>query len=113
MAAAPTPSCSGLHGLCFSHVLFAFWSFVGSGSAVTVTQTPRFISDSTGQNISFSCSVDETTYEFYFYHQLPGKTELKVLAYLPRASKTIEDIPPELKDRGSHISNSLWPIYDL
>uniref|UniRef100_A0A8C6V9P1 Immunoglobulin V-set domain-containing protein n=1 Tax=Naja naja TaxID=35670 RepID=A0A8C6V9P1_NAJNA len=69
------------------------------GSAVTVTQTPSFISDLTGQNISFSCSMDDTSYRFYLYHQLPGKTELKLLAYLPTASKTIQDIPPELKDR--------------
>uniref|UniRef100_A0A8C6V7Z6 Immunoglobulin V-set domain-containing protein n=1 Tax=Naja naja TaxID=35670 RepID=A0A8C6V7Z6_NAJNA len=74
-------------------------TFVGSGSAVTVTQTPSFFSESTGQNISFSCSVDDTDYRFYLYRQFPGKTELKVLAYLPPGSKTIEDIPPELKDR--------------
>uniref|UniRef100_A0A8C6X0R8 Immunoglobulin V-set domain-containing protein n=1 Tax=Naja naja TaxID=35670 RepID=A0A8C6X0R8_NAJNA len=89
----------GKWGAHFCPVPALLFSFVGSGSAVTVTQTPSFFSESTGQNISFSCSVDDTDYRFYLYRQFPGKTELKVLAYLPPGSKTIEDIPPELKDR--------------
>uniref|UniRef100_A0A670Z4V7 Immunoglobulin V-set domain-containing protein n=1 Tax=Pseudonaja textilis TaxID=8673 RepID=A0A670Z4V7_PSETE len=80
-------------------LVFAFLTFVGSGSAVTVTQTPSFVSDSTGKNISFRCSVDDTSYRIFLYRQLPGKTELKVLAYLSTASSELEDIPSELKDR--------------
>ncbi|XP_060543209.1 uncharacterized protein LOC132710589 [Pantherophis guttatus] len=100
MATAPIHSCSGLLGLRFSHVLLAFLcTFVGSGSAVTVIQTPSFVSDSTGGKISFSCSVDDTSYRFYLYHQLPGKTELKVIGYLSTGSKTLEEIPPELTNR--------------
>uniref|UniRef100_A0A670Z322 Ig-like domain-containing protein n=1 Tax=Pseudonaja textilis TaxID=8673 RepID=A0A670Z322_PSETE len=49
------------------------------GSAVTVTQTPSFVSGSTGKNISFRCSVDEAGYRLYWYQQLPGETELKDL----------------------------------
>uniref|UniRef100_A0A8C6X129 Ig-like domain-containing protein n=1 Tax=Naja naja TaxID=35670 RepID=A0A8C6X129_NAJNA len=49
------------------------------GSAVTVTQTPSFVNGSTGTEISFRCSVDEANYKLFWYQQLPGKTELKVL----------------------------------
>ncbi|XP_058011823.1 uncharacterized protein LOC131184480 [Ahaetulla prasina] len=100
MAAAIIYSCSGFLGLRFSQVLLAFWYiFVGSGSALTVIQTPSFVSDSTEGKISFRCSVDDTSYRFYLYHQLAGKTELKVIGYLSTASKILEEIPPELTNR--------------
>ncbi|KAL7991941.1 hypothetical protein Chor_016197 [Crotalus horridus] len=102
MAAAPLHSCSGPPGLCFFHVLLGFWcTFVGSGSALTVIQTPSFVNVSTTDptGISFSCSVDDTSYNIFLYHQLPGKTELKVLGYLPTGSTTLDDIPDELKNR--------------
>ncbi|KAL7991942.1 hypothetical protein Chor_016198 [Crotalus horridus] len=102
MAAAPLHSCSGLPGPLFFHALLAFWcTFVGSGSALTVIQTPSFVNVSTTDptGISFSCSVDETTYYIYLYRQLPGKTELKVLGYLPPGTTTLDDIPDELKDQ--------------
>ncbi|KAK9410305.1 V-set and immunoglobulin domain-containing protein 2-like [Crotalus adamanteus] len=102
MAAAPLHSCSGLPGLCFFHALLGFWcTFVGSGSALTVIQTPSFVNVSTRDptGISFSCSVDDTSYNIFLYRQLPGKTELKVLGYLSTGSTTLDDIPDELKDR--------------
>uniref|UniRef100_A0A8C5SYY1 Ig-like domain-containing protein n=1 Tax=Laticauda laticaudata TaxID=8630 RepID=A0A8C5SYY1_LATLA len=69
------------------------------GSAVTVTQTPRFVSDSTGQNISFRCSVDEAGYRFYWYQQLPGKTELKVLGYLSSFDRDLQEKHQDLQNR--------------
>ncbi|XP_034276303.1 uncharacterized protein LOC117667197 [Pantherophis guttatus] len=110
MAPTPLHSCSGLLGLRFSHVLLAFWcTFVDSGSALTVIQTPSFVNDSTGQSISFHCSVDNTDYHFSWYRQLPGKSELEVLGYLYTYSTTLEEIPPELKGRlegkGSKLDN--------
>ncbi|XP_039197123.1 uncharacterized protein LOC120307018 isoform X2 [Crotalus tigris] len=103
MAAPLLHSYSGLPGPLFFHALLAFWcTFVGSGSALTVIQTPSFVNVSTTDptGISFSCSVDDTSYRIFLYRQLPGKTELKVLGYLPTGSSTtLDDIPDELKDR--------------
>ncbi|KAK9410304.1 V-set and immunoglobulin domain-containing protein 2-like [Crotalus adamanteus] len=92
MAAAPLHSCSGLPGLHFFLALLAFWwTFVDSGSAVTVIQTPSFVNGSIGKNISFSCSVDETGYKVFLYHQLPGKSELEVLGYLSSFGSELQD----------------------
>uniref|UniRef100_A0A670Z2T1 Ig-like domain-containing protein n=1 Tax=Pseudonaja textilis TaxID=8673 RepID=A0A670Z2T1_PSETE len=95
-------------------MLWAPWTL---GSALTVTQTPSFVSDSTGQNISFECSVDNKDYHFYWYRQLPGKTQLEVLGSLFTYSAELEDIPSELKARlkgkGSKSDNSRKMSLDL
>uniref|UniRef100_A0A670YYN5 Ig-like domain-containing protein n=1 Tax=Pseudonaja textilis TaxID=8673 RepID=A0A670YYN5_PSETE len=98
-------------------MLWAPWTLLLPGSALTVTQTPSFVSDSTGQNISFECSVDNKDYHFYWYRQLPGKTQLEVLGSLFTYSAELEDIPSELKARlkgkGSKSDNSRKMSLDL
>uniref|UniRef100_A0A8C5SXF7 Ig-like domain-containing protein n=1 Tax=Laticauda laticaudata TaxID=8630 RepID=A0A8C5SXF7_LATLA len=96
MPSLPSGAVSALKGAWTS---FLHQTFVGSGSAVTVTQTPRFVSDSTGQNISFRCSVDEAGYRFYWYQQLPGKTELKVLGYLSSFDRDLQEKHQDLQNR--------------
>ncbi|KAG8125405.1 hypothetical protein E2320_020742 [Naja naja] len=100
MAEIPLHSCSGLLGLRFSHALLAFWcTFVGSGSAVTVTQTPSFVNGSTGTEISFRCSVDEAGYRLFWYQQLPGKTELKVLGNFYSGDRDLQEKHKDWQNR--------------
>uniref|UniRef100_A0A670Z548 Ig-like domain-containing protein n=1 Tax=Pseudonaja textilis TaxID=8673 RepID=A0A670Z548_PSETE len=72
---------------------------ISLGSAVTVTQTPSFVSGSTGKNISFRCSVDEAGYRLYWYQQLPGETELKVLGYLSSFDRDLQEKDKDLQNR--------------
>ncbi|XP_063170713.1 uncharacterized protein LOC134505077 [Candoia aspera] len=100
MAAAPLHSCWGVPELRFFHSLLAFWcAFVGSGSAVTVTQAPTFAKGFPGKDVSFSCSVDAANYYFYWYRQVPGKTELEVLGYFSSSTDEFEGSPAEWKGR--------------
>lgn len=72
---------------------------MGHGSALTVIQTPNFANGSTGQSVYFKCSVNEAGYRLYWYQQLPGKTELKVLGYLYTSDKELQEIHKDWENR--------------
>ncbi|KAG8125408.1 hypothetical protein E2320_020741 [Naja naja] len=97
----PLHSCSGLLGPTspMPSLPSGAVTFVGSGSAVTVTQTPSFVNGSTGTEISFRCSVDEANYKLFWYQQLPGKTELKVLGNFYSGDRDLQEKHKDWQNR--------------
>ncbi|XP_016849905.1 uncharacterized protein LOC103278904 [Anolis carolinensis] len=84
MAATLSWCCSRAFEPCSQFSYFVVWfAVLASASATTVTQEPLFASFLQGQKLSFSCSHSTTSsYDFYWYRQLPGKTELQHLGTL-------------------------------
>uniref|UniRef100_A0A8C6V724 Ig-like domain-containing protein n=1 Tax=Naja naja TaxID=35670 RepID=A0A8C6V724_NAJNA len=68
-------------------------------SLLGLTQTPSFVNGSTGTEISFRCSVDEANYKLFWYQQLPGKTELKVLGNFYSGDRDLQEKHKDWKMR--------------
>ncbi|XP_061469018.1 uncharacterized protein LOC133378236 [Rhineura floridana] len=92
MAPAPTHFYQGFIELPFLWSVIALWcALLGSGSTmkgtpppstsgstVKVTQGPPFASFLQEMNLTFSCShSDSSSYNFFWYRQLPGEKELQ------------------------------------
>uniref|UniRef100_A0A8C6V794 Ig-like domain-containing protein n=1 Tax=Naja naja TaxID=35670 RepID=A0A8C6V794_NAJNA len=61
--------------------------------------TPSFVNGSTGTEISFRCSVDEANYKLFWYQQLPGKTELKVLGNFYSGDRDLQEKHKDWQNR--------------
>ncbi|CAI5762947.1 V-set and immunoglobulin domain-containing protein 2-like [Podarcis lilfordi] len=82
MAAGLPQSHCGL----FHHLLFSLWALQGglrtSVSGVKVTQHPPLANKPEGETVKLSCNVDVDNYQFYWYQQRPGHTNLKQLGVI-------------------------------
>ncbi|KAH0621133.1 hypothetical protein JD844_022173 [Phrynosoma platyrhinos] len=91
MAAGFSQFCSSIFQSHSLLSLFVFWCalLVVSASAVAVTQDPLFDSFSQGKELTFTCSHSLSwNCDFYWYRQLPGKTELQHLGTLQYYTET-------------------------
>uniref|UniRef100_A0A670HSJ6 Immunoglobulin V-set domain-containing protein n=1 Tax=Podarcis muralis TaxID=64176 RepID=A0A670HSJ6_PODMU len=79
MAAAPAQFSQGFFKLCSLFFLVIIWSFV---SGVKVTQHPPLANKPEGETVELSCNVDVDNYQFYWYQQRPGHTNLKQLGVI-------------------------------
>ncbi|XP_032998098.1 uncharacterized protein LOC117042617 [Lacerta agilis] len=85
MAAAPAHFSQGFFKLCSLFFLVIIWcALLGIGATVKVTQEPLFASTLQKGRRTLNCSHSEssTTYNFFWYRQLPGGKELKHIGSL-------------------------------
>lgn len=69
-------------------------AFLGSGSTETVTQQPPFVRTSQQSTHTFSCSVDGSNFNVFWYRQLPGQTELQALGSLYFSDSELKETLP-------------------
>ncbi|KAJ6652610.1 hypothetical protein lerEdw1_011262 [Lerista edwardsae] len=95
-AAAPAQPCNRFFDLHLLLPFIALWcALLGSGSTETVTQQPTFVRISQQSNHTFSCSVDGSNFNVFWFRQLPGQTELQALGSLYFSDSELKEILPK------------------
>lgn len=58
-----------------------------------VIQQPPFVRKPQNKMLELNCTVDQDNYDFYWYRQVPGQTELQYLGIYKAFSNSLEDKP--------------------
>ncbi|KAJ6652615.1 hypothetical protein lerEdw1_011267 [Lerista edwardsae] len=90
MAAAPAHSHHLFSGLLLAYLLALQWALL---SGVEVTQQPPFVRKPQNKTLELNCTVDQDNYDFYWYRQVPGQTELQYLGISKAFGNSLEDKP--------------------
>ncbi|KAJ7344170.1 hypothetical protein JRQ81_000120 [Phrynocephalus forsythii] len=79
--------------------LGVFKGSIDSQADVVVTQQPLFDDPRQGGTLELKCSVNQENYYFFWYHQVPGQTELKPLGIFRTFEAELQEPAAELKGR--------------